>query len=282
MTRATKIDTGTDDLLLRVEERVATLTMNRPDRRNALSAPMMEGFRRALPILAGDPDVGCVVLTGAGRAFCAGGDVKSMDDEKSTAAAETAGGAAPSIEHGIQRLLDDELATSAALHEMLKPTLAVLPGPAAGAGLSMALACDLRIAAESAIITTAFTRVGFSGDFGGAWFLTKLIGTARARELYFLADRVDAKEMERLGIVNRVVPDVALEQEARALARRLANGPPVAYRYMKQNLNRALVVDLRTNLADEAAGMVRTGLTEDNREAIRAFVEKRDPVFRGR
>jgi 2-(1,2-epoxy-1,2-dihydrophenyl)acetyl-CoA isomerase len=282
MTRAMEIDTGTEDLLLRIEERIATLTMNRPDRRNALSAPMMEGFRRALPILARDPDVGCVVLTGAGRAFCAGGDVKSMDDARSTAGDGTEGGPAPSIEHRAQSLLDDELATSAALHEMLKPTLAVLPGPAAGAGLSIALACDLRIAAESAVITTAFARVGFSGDFGGSWFLTRLIGTARARELYFLPDRVDAKEMERLGIVNRVVPDTALEQEARALARRLASGPPVAYRYMKENLNRALAVDLRTCLADEAAGMIRTGLTEDNREAIRAFVEKRDPVFKGR
>ncbi len=282
MTRATEVDTGTEDLLLRVEERVATLTMNRPDRRNALSGPMMEGFRRVLPILARDSDVGCVVVTGAGRAFCAGGDVKSMDDERSAAGGETAGGPAPSIEHRIQSLLDNELAVSANLYEMLKPTLAVLPGPAAGAGLSIALACDLRIAAESAIITTAFARVGFSGDFGGSWFLTRLVGTARARELYFLADRVDAKEMERLGIANRVVPDAALEQETRTLAQRLAKGPPVAHRYMKENLNRALVVDLRACLADDAAGMIRTGMTEDNREALRAFVEKRDPVFQGR
>jgi 2-(1,2-epoxy-1,2-dihydrophenyl)acetyl-CoA isomerase len=198
------------------------------------------------------------------------------------AAREEAGGGAPSLEGRIQSLLDDELDVSAALYEMPKPTIAALPGAAAGAGLSIALACDLRIAAESAVLTTAFAKIGFSGDYGGSWFLSRLVGTARARELYFLADRIDAKEAERLGIVNRVVPDAAIADEAFALARRIAAGPPIAHRYIKENLNRALVADLRTCLAGEAAGMVRTGLTEDNHEGIRSFVEKRDPVFRGR
>jgi 2-(1,2-epoxy-1,2-dihydrophenyl)acetyl-CoA isomerase len=276
MTRAAQITTQTEDLLLEVKERVAILTMNRPDRRNALSSEMIEGYRRVLPVLARDPEVGCVIVTGAGRAFCAGGDVKGM------AAADPARGPAASLEERIQALFDDEVAVSGALHEMPKPTLAALPGAAAGAGLSIALACDLRIAAESAILTTAFAKVGFSGDYGGSWFLSRLVGTARARELYFLADRIDAKEAERLGIVNRVVPDSAIAAEALALARRLAAGPPIAYRYMKENLNRALAGDLRSCLAAEAAGMIRTGTTEDNREAVRAFVEKRDPVFRGR
>jgi 2-(1,2-epoxy-1,2-dihydrophenyl)acetyl-CoA isomerase len=275
MSRASDLQTGTEELILRLEGRVATLIMNRPKRRNALSGPMMEGFRRTLPVLARDPDVGCVVVTGAGRAFCAGGDVKAMAEGR------PAGGPAPGIEDRIQSLFDSELEVSGTLHEMAKPTLAVLPGAAAGAGLSIALACDLRIAGESAILTTAFARVGFSGDYGGSWFLTHLVGSARARELYFLADRIDAKEAERLGIVNRVFADAALEKEAQKLARRLASGPPVAYGYMKQNLNRALVADLRTCLAAEASGMVRTGLTEDNREAVRAFVEKREPVFKG-
>ena len=274
--RAAEIVTGSDDLLLRVEGGVATLTMNRPDRRNALSGPMMEGFRRALPVLARDPEIGCVVVTGAGRGFCAGGDMKGMAETRA------AGGPGPTIEGRIQSLVEDQIEVSAVLHEMPKPTVAALPGPAAGAGLSIALACDLRIAAESAILTTAFARVGFSGDYGGSWFLTQLVGTAKARELYFLSDRIDAKEAERLGIVNRVVPDAALGDEVAALARRLASGPPIAYRYMKENLNRALVADLRTCLAAEAVGMTRTGTTEDNREAVRAFVEKREPVFKGR
>ena len=165
---------------------------------------------------------------------------------------------------------------------MPKPTIAALPGAAAGAGLSIALACDLRIAAEGAILTTAFAKIGFSGDYGGSWFLSRLVGTAKARELYFLSDRIDAKEAERLGIVNRVVADAALQDEVASLARRIANGPPIALRYMKENLNRALVSDLRTCLAAEAAGMIRTGTTEDNREAIRAFVEKREASFKGR
>jgi 2-(1,2-epoxy-1,2-dihydrophenyl)acetyl-CoA isomerase len=166
---------------------------------------------------------------------------------------------------------------------MPKPVIASLPGAAAGAGLSIALACDLRIASERAILTTAFAKVGFSGDYGGTWFLTQLVGSAKARELYFLSDRIDAKEAERLGLVNRVVPDDALESETRALARRLAGGATVAYRYMKENLNRALEgASLEDCLDLEATHHVHTGLTEDHREAAKAFVEKREPVFRGR
>ncbi len=274
--RATEIDIGSEDLLLRVEDGVATLTMNRPERRNALSGPMMDGFRTALPVLSNDPDVRCVVVTGAGRAFCAGGDVKGM------AEGNPAGGPAPTLEGRIQNLFESEVAVSGILHEMPKPTIAALPGAAAGAGLSIALACDLRIAAEGAILTTAFAKIGFSGDYGGSWFLSRLVGTAKARELYFLSDRIDAKEAERLGIVNRVVADAALPDEVASLARRIASGPPIALRYMKENLNRALVSDLRTCLAAEAAGMIRTGTTEDNREAIRAFVEKREASFKGK
>ena len=237
---------------------------------------MMDGCRRVLPEIARDPEIGCLVLTGAGRAFCAGGDVKGM------AARGSGGGPAPSMEERIESLRTGMRETSGALHGMGKPVIASVPGPAAGAGLSLALACDLRIAGESAIFTTAFARVGFSGDYGGSYYLTHLVGTAKARELYFLSDRLDAKEAERLGIVNRVVADAALEQETLALARRLAAGPRVASRDMKENLNRALREDARSCLDAEALGMIRTGMTEDHREAARAFVEKREPVFKGR
>lgn len=274
---AVDVDTGTEELRIHIEDGVAVLTLNRPERRNAMSGPMMTAFRRALPRLERDRDVGCVVVTGAGRAFCAGGDVRAM-----AARQGGGGGPAPSMEERIAGLRADVRATSARLHEMPKPTLALVPGPAAGAGLSLALACDLRVAAESAFFTTAFARVGFSGDYGGSYYLTQLVGTAKARELYFLADRFDAKEAERLGIVNRVVPDAALEEEGLALARRLAAGPRVAYRYIKENLNRALHADVLTCLDAEAVGMIRTGMTEDHREAARAFVEKREPSFKGR
>ncbi len=165
---------------------------------------------------------------------------------------------------------------------MGKPTVAALPGPAAGAGLSLALACDLRHAATSAFLTTAFARVGFSGDYGGSYFLSHLVGTARARELYFLSDRITATEAERLGIVNAVFPDDELEAAALARARRLAAGPAVAYRYMKENLNRAISAGLADCLDLEATHHLHTGTTADHLEAVRAFVEHREPVFEGR
>ena len=279
MSTGRTIDTGTEQLIARVEDGVATLTMNRPERRNALSDPMFQGMALALREAELAPDVRCVVLTGAGGAFCSGGDVKGM------AAAGEGGGerAALTLDERIHRQRLSQRETAGRIWRMPKPVIASLPGAAAGAGLSLALACDLRIAAESAILTTAFAKVGFSGDYGGSFFLTQLVGAARARELYLLSDRLDAKEAERLGLVNRVVADAALESETRALASRLANGATVAYRYMKENINRALTgASLEECLDLEATHHVHTGLTEDHREAAKAFVEKRTPTFKGR
>ena len=156
-----------------------------------------------------------------------------------------------------------------------------MPGAAAGAGLGLALACDLRIMADTAIMTTAFARVGFSGDYGGTYFMSQLIGSAKARELYYLSDRVTADEAVRLGLANWSVPAAELEAETMAIARRLASGPTVAYRYMKENLNRAIGGEIDDCLDLEATHHIHTGLTEDHREATRAFVEKREPVFKG-
>src|SRR5271156_1594645 len=183
------------DLIETIEDGVATLTFNRPERMNALSTPIMEGLLHGLPRLAGDPAVKEVVLTGAGRAFCAGGDAKSM------------------AEGGEQR------------------------SAAGGAGLAFALAGDLRIAGASARLVTAFVRVGFSGDFGGSFFLTRLVGTARARELYFTGRPVEAGDSLSLGLVNRVVPDEDLATVTMELARSLAHGPSIALGLMKRNLN---------------------------------------------
>ena len=162
-----------------------------------------------------------------------------------------------------------------------KPTLAALPGPAAGAGLSIALACDLRIAASSAFITTAFANIGLSGDYGASFFLTQLVGTARARELFFSAERVGAERCEELGIVNRVVPDDRLRDEALSWARTLATGPTIAFGIMKQNLDRALRADLDTCLAHEAAGLIECATTRDHRAAVQAFIKKEQPRFEG-
>jgi len=261
------------DLLEQVKDGVAVLTLNRPDRLNAMSRPMLDALLEALPRLAEDPTVGVVVLTGAGRGFCAGGDVKAM------AEGNELGG--QTMEERAQALRS-RMETSRWLHEMPKPTIAMMRGPAAGAGLSLAMACDLRIASDTVKLGTAFARVGYSGDFGGSYYLTQLVGTAKARELYFTADLLDAQQALGLGLVNRVVADARLEEETMALASRLARGPRVAYRYMKRNMNAAETASLKDMLDLEAWHHTRTGMTEDHREAARAFVEKREPQFKGR
>ena len=261
------------DLLEQVKDGVAVLTLNRPDRLNAMSRPMLDALLEALPRLAEDPEIGVVVLTGAGRGFCAGGDVKAM------AEGNELGG--QTMEEKAQALRS-RMETSRWLHEMPKPTIAMMRGPAAGAGLSLAMACDMRIASDTIRLGTAFARVGYSGDFGGSYYLTQLVGTAKARELYFTADLLDAQQALGLGLVNRVVADARLEEETMALASRLARGPRVAYRYMKRNMNAAESASLKEMLDLEAWHHTRTGMTEDHREAARAFVEKREPQFKGR
>ncbi len=270
-------DTGTDDLLVDVADGVMTITLNRPERRNALSTPMMNALMAALADAETASDVGAVVLTGAGGAFCAGGDVKGM-----AAAGGEGGDSALQYDARVHTQRRSQRDTSGKLYEMPKPTIAALPGAAAGAGLSMALACDLRYAAQGAVMTTAFARVGFSGDYGGTWFMSRLIGSAKARELYFLSDRVDAEEALRLGLVNGVFSQGSLADEVGAIARRLANGPTVAYRYMKENLNRAVNGEMGECLDMEAAHHIHCGQTDDHKEAAQAFVDRREPVFKGR
>ena len=268
-----ELDSGTDTLLATVDEGVAVLTMNRPERRNALSMPMLDGLARTLAAVEVDDEVGAVVLTGAGSAFCAGGDVRAMSEGE---------GAELVFDAKVHRQRLSHRATSGRIWSMPKPVIAMLPGPAAGAGLALALACDLRYAADSAVVTTAFAKVGFSGDYGGTWFLTQIVGTAKARELYYFSDRLSAAEAEGLGLVNAVFPADKLQAEVLGRARRLAAGPRVAHRYMKDMLNRAVQSDLLDCLDLEASFHNHTGRTEDHQEAARAFVEKRPPVFRGR
>ncbi len=270
-------DTGTDDITTEVVEGVMTITLNRPERRNAMSDSMLAGLVASLADAEVADDVGAVVLTGAGGAFCAGGDVKGM------AAAGGEGGGSPlQYDARVHLQRRNQRDTAGKLYELPKPTIAALPGAAAGAGLSLALACDLRYAADSAVMTTAFARVGFSGDYGGTWFMSRLIGSAKARELYYLSDRVNMDEAVRLGLVNGVFAADQLMDEVTAVARRLASGPTVAYRYMKENLNRAVHGEMGECLDMEAAHHIHCGQTEDHREAAQAFVDKREPVFKGR
>ena len=273
---AEEIDTGTNDLLASLDEGVLTLTMNRPEARNAMSAAMTGALAEQLAAAELNAAVKCVVLTGAGKGFCSGGDVKAM------AGGEEEAGADATIDDAIHRQRLNQRATAGKLFKMPKPTVASLPGAAAGAGLALALACDLRIMASSAILTTAFARVGYSGDYGGTYFLTQLVGSAKARELYFLSDRVSAEEALRLGLSNWVCEPEELVAKTRELASRLASGPTVAYRYMKENLNRAMAGDFDDCLDLEATHHIHCGLTEDHREAVKAFVAKQEPVFKGR
>jgi enoyl-CoA hydratase/carnithine racemase len=269
------LETGTEELIATIEDGVAVLTLNRPNSRNALSDTLSPALRRIFAALPGMPEARCVVVTGAGTAFCAGGDIKGMGGAARTDAPRTP-------EEAVADLTERQRTLTGALYALPQPTVAALPGPAAGAGLSIALACDLRIAAESAFITTGFRNVGLSGDYGASFFLTQLVGTAKARELFYTAARVDAATCLELGIVNRVVPDADLAAETAALARELAEGPTAAFRAMKENLDRALREDLSACLAGEAVGTVASARTTDHGEAVRAFVEKRRPTFTGR
>ena len=265
----TALDTGTDDLLATVDDGVAVLVLNRPERRNALSAAMLAALADVLARVERDSAVGAVLLTGAGGAFCAGGDVKGFAEREP---------GAPAREHELGQRRN-QADTTGRLWRMSTPSVAALPGAAAGAGLSLALACDLRYAAETAVLTTAFARVGLAGDYGSAWLLTRLVGPARARELLYLSPRLTAAQAAELGLVNAVVPADALADTALATARRLANGPRTALGYMKQNVNLALHAPLGDYMDVEVSHHLQTFATDDHREAARAFVEKREPVF---
>jgi len=254
---------------------IATLTLNRPASRNALTTEMLFELAQAMPRLAQDPAVRLVILTGKGGAFCAGGDVKGFANR----AADSSN--APTFEQSAQTLRA-RMEVSRWLHEMPKPTLAVISGPAAGAGLSLALACDMRIAADEAKLTTAFSKVGLSGDFGGSYFLTQILGAAKAREMYFTAEVILGKEAARMGLVNRSVPGEQLAQAAADYARELASLPTIAVGYMKRNLNAAMQNSLSEVLDLEATHMIRTFETHDHKAAAVAFVEKRAPQFEGR
>jgi enoyl-CoA hydratase/carnithine racemase len=276
MTTETTIDTGTNELLCAIRERVAVITLNRPEARNALSDHLTPALRSMIKSCGENPQVGALLITGAGTAFCAGGDVKGMGARRDPKRL------AMSYEEKVADLQERQRLLTGALVSVRKPTIAALPGPAVGAGLAIAMACDIRIAAESAFVSTGYLRVGLSGDYGIAWLLTRLVGTARARELMFTADKVDAARCERIGLVNRVVPDATLQDEAFAMAKSMAEGPAIAMRYMKDNLDEALAFDFATARDHEAERLVRTTMTEDHREAVQAFIDKRKAVFQGK
>ena len=265
-----------EELIVEADGPVRIVTMNNPEMRNAFSDPLHEGMRNIWYQISRDRDARAVVLTGAGTAFCAGGNVKAMGAHRDQKKLDM------SYDEKVEDLQERQRLLTGALVTVRKPTIAALPGPAVGAGLAIAMACDIRIAAESAFVSTGYLRVGLSGDYGIAWLLTRLVGTARARELMFTAEKVDASRCEAIGLVNRVVPDARLQDEAFALAKSMAEGPTIALRYMKDNLDEALLFDFATARDHEAARLIRTTMTGDHREAVQAFIEKRKAVFKGK
>src|ERR1700710_344876 len=276
MTTDITIDTGTNELLCVIRDRVALITLNRLEVRNALSDTLTPALRGMIKTCGENPEVGALLITGAGTAFCAGGNVKGMGANRNKKKLEL------SYEEKVADLQERQRLLTGALVSVRKPTIAALPGPAVGAGLAIAMACDIRIAAESAFVSTGYLRVGLSGDYGVAWLLTRLVGTARARELMFTSEKVDAARCAAIGLVNRVVPDAKLQEEAFALARSMAKGPTIALRYMKDNLDEALLFDFATARDHEAERLIRTTMTADHKEAVQAFIEKRKAAFKGK
>jgi len=257
-------------VLQSLEHGLLTITMNRPERRNALNPDMTRGLVEAARRAQDDTEVRAVLIRGAGGTFCVGGDVKSMAE-----------GRAPLPFEAKMANLRKGMEVSRILHTMPKPVVAQLDGAAAGAGLSIALSCDLRVASASCKITTAFAKVGFSGDYGGTYFLTKMLGSAKARELYLMSPVLSAQEAYNLGMVSKVVPDADVEAETLELARSLAQGPSVTLGYIKRNINNAETMTLEACFDGEAIHHTRTGETTDHKEAAKAFVEKRKPTFQG-
>ena len=273
-----------DPVLTQLDDGILTVTLNNPDVRNAFTHAMGVGLIAELRDAAADPGVRALIFTGAGNSFCAGGDVRSLGSVDPNDKVAVKWGGDPvwgAMEQRTLRVKSNATITTL-LHTMGKPTIAMVRGPAAGAGLAMAAACDFRIASETAFFTTAFAKIGTSGDLGSAYYLTKLVGSTKARELLFLSDKVGATEALAIGLVSKVVADDMLEEETRALARRLADGPPIALRYIKQNLLAAEAINMDPYLEAEARNMIRCFQTEDSKEAIAAFREKRAPRFMGR
>jgi len=259
-------------LLYEVKDGIATLTLNRPDRLNALGGTLREDLLDAITRAGADPEVRVMVVTGAGKGFCAGGDVKAMNEAN---------------EGQRTRPLMDKIAPSRdrtlfALRDAPQPIIAAVNGAAAGAGMNLALACDIRIASTAAKFSQAFVRRGLHPDWGGTYFLPRAVGMAKACELIFTGDVIDAPEALRLGLVSKLVAPEELMPTAYDLARKIAAGPPVAIRLAKRALHRNAESDLRSALEFETFAQNVCSETEDAREGIRAFVEKRAPVFRGR
>ena len=261
-----------ETLLYALKDNVATLTLNRPDRLNALNDALRDDLYDAVNKAAADPEVRVLVITGAGRGFCSGGDVKGMSERHKS------GEAAPLVDKYAPRR--DRIIL--AMRDCLKPIIAAVNGAAAGAGMNLALACDIRISSSAAKYAQSFVKRGLHPDWVGTYFLPRVVGVAKACELIFTGDSIDAAEALRLGIVNAVVAPDELMNETYRLAKKIAAGPPVAIQLAKRSIYHNQEADLRAALEFETFAQNITRETEDSKEGVKAFVEKREAVFRGK
>ena len=261
-----------ETLIYEVRERIATLTLNRPDRLNALNDALRDDMYDAITKAAADPSVGALIVTGAGRGFCSGGDVKGMSERNDAGEGKNLG----------ERMAPKRDRIILALQDCPKPIIAAVNGAAAGAGMNLALACDLRIASSTAKFSQAFVKRGLHPDWGGTYFLPRVVGTAKACELIFTGDTIDAAQALELGILNAVAAPEELMTKARELAAKIAAGPPVAIALAKRAIYHNEHVDLRAALEFETFAQNISRETEDAKEGVKAFIEKRAAVFKGR
>ena len=268
-----------NELLKSFDNGLLTLTINRPEAHNTLSQTLTDKLMESIQEAAADPEVRCVVLTGAGKVFSAGGDI---GQQASGDHLESDRQDPEEASRALVITLRKAMEISRYLHEMPKPTLAIINGAAAGAGLSLALACDLRFCLDTAKLTTAFSKVGLSGDNGGSYFLPQLVGVAKARELYFTSDVITGQEAHALGLVSRVASSENFEEESQAFAHYLASLPTVAIGHIKQNLNAAWNRPMDEVFDLEAENIVQCMKTEDHQAAAQAFMEKKPVTFTGR
>ncbi|MDD4860243.1 MAG: enoyl-CoA hydratase [Dehalococcoidales bacterium] len=259
-------------VIVKKENGIATVTMNRPEIRNAMNNALGEGVTAAFESIYGDDSVRAVVFTGAGKAFCAGGEISDL---KRIAETMTIMETRTYIRNATIRMLN-------AITRLEKPVIAMVRGAAVGAGCNLALACDMIIASDNASFGEIFARVGLASDYGGSYFIPRLVGMAKAKELFLTAKMIDSKEAERIGLINQVVPDAELEKTVYALADQFAAGPTRAYGYAKTQLNAGVNGDLASALDREADGFSVLIHSEDHKEGFTAFLEKRPPKFKGK
>ena len=260
----------TDTIRYEVADRIATITLNRPDRMNAFTWEMVDAWAAALTEAQADDKVSVIIVTGAGKAFCSGGDIQGMGERQERTPLQRKTELAGHVHR-----------VPLALEAVDKPVIAAVNGAAAGAGLDLALQCDLRYAAASARLGETYVRVGLVPGAGGTWFLPRLVGTAKALELFWTGELISAEEAERIGMVNKVLPDVELMAHVRAIAEKIVSAPPLSVRFIKRAVYQGQRIDLRTSLDLISSHYAVVASSGDHKEAVKAYLEKRKPSFSG-